>query len=221
MASQRAENTLSGHADLFKRMGMRECGSSYGGRILRDEHVRLELKWHRESRLFVKVFHLAVEMQIKPARDSAPTRSYGITLKPEGLIRVKQTLKVDGPGAEAGKQVADLLRTTGLLDDLRARLDLEAFALRWSGDSRCWTVHVTPYPGAYLFFLVPPLGYTVKLRQEEAKELYAFADLLARALGGTSLPKPSLGAEQAGQVGRSSGSDVAGQREGEPSVARK
>jgi hypothetical protein len=67
---------------------------------------------------------------------------------------------------------------SGLVDELAGKVDLESLSIAWVPEAGAWRVALEPYPGSYIHVLLPPIRYTVRLKEPEAVAIRTFlADL--------------------------------------------
>ena len=111
-------------------------------------------------------------------QSSVSPEPYRLTLKASGLVNASYGLTAAGPGAEEGQRVADRVTASGVLEKLAGKVDLEKLSIAWSPEAGAWQVSLQPYPGDYIHVLLPPIRYTVRLKEPEAVAIRAFlADL--------------------------------------------
>lgn len=178
--SGRAYQALRQHAGMYRALGMRVAGEDTAEIILADNRLTLRLGYRVHRKLLARIYHLQARMAIV-ASTTDPTPGYRLDLR-------ARELAVAGPGADKGRDAADRLGISELVRELEERVDLESFSLAWSPDSGSYLVTLEPYPGSHISMLLPPMAYTVKLKEPEVEAIYCFLYTLAGLLYPTLSP---------------------------------
>ncbi|MBU2602366.1 MAG: hypothetical protein KKA32_09395 [Actinobacteria bacterium] len=199
--SRRAHRALEQHAAMFEVQGFRRIDGPAGTLVLlaapaTDPPIRLELSYRVRRRLLARVYHLRVRLVrvglpaviwaddatsgLSAAR-SGEVAPFVVEHKVTGVVATSSQLEVKGPGAAFGERLAAGLRRSGALERLRAALDLEEFRIEWAPASGEIRVTVGPYPGSYLYMIIPPVHYTVRLKPAEVEALIVFFEEFGRS----------------------------------------
>lgn len=184
---------------MFEAHGLRRVEGTAGAIVLTAEAGgsaaalvggRLELSYHVKRRLLARVYHLRVCL----VRDSLPNAAseiepFTIEHRVTGFVATSSELEVRGSGEDHGGLMAAGLRDGGAFDRLRTAVDLEEFRVEWtptrspSGSAvrvrGRLSVTVGPYPGSYIYMILPPVHYAVRLKPEEVAAMVRFFEEIA------------------------------------------
>lgn len=175
--SRQAHRALRQHAALFEALGMRIARELENSILLEDDDLTFFLEYGLRRRLLSRIYNLRARAEVTSPARGAP-EPYRLTLKASGLTSASYRLTAAGPGTVEGRRVADRVTASGVLGELAGRVDLEKLSIAWSPEAGAWQVSVRPYPGSYMHVLLPPIRYTVRLKEPEAEAIRAFlADL--------------------------------------------
>ena len=175
--SRQAHRALRQHAALFEALGMKAARELEGSILLEDDDLSFVLEYGLRRRLLSRIYSLRASMGVASPTRGAP-EPYRLTLKTGGLVNASYGMAAAGPGVGEGRRVADRVMASGILDELARKVDLEKLSIAWSPEARAWRVVLEPYPGDYIHVLLPPIRYTVQLKEPEAIAIRAFlADL--------------------------------------------
>ena len=175
--SRQAHRALRQHAALFEALGMRAARELEDSILLEDDELSFSLEYGLRRRLLSRIYSLRASMGVASPVRGVP-EPYRLTLKTGGLVNASFGLTSAGPAAEEGRRVAERVASSGVLDELAGKVDLEKLSIAWSPEAAAWQVSLQPYPGDYIHVLLPPIRYTVRLKEPEAKAIRAFlADL--------------------------------------------
>lgn len=180
-ASRQAHRALRQHAALFETLGMRTTRELTNSILLEDESLSFVLEYGLHRRLLSRIYNLHAKAEVGCLPPGSAS-SYRLTLKTGGLVNASYGLAAAGPGAGEGRRIADRVMASGVLDELARKVDLEKLSIAWSPEAGAWQVSVQPYPGSYIYVLLPPIRYTVRLKEPEVGAIRAFLIELSKVL---------------------------------------
>lgn len=180
-ASRRAHAALRQHAALFEALGMKTAHESDSSILLEDRDLSFLLEYRLRRRILSRIYGLQANVEV-PTPTPGRASPYRLVLKTGGLVSASYGLAATGPGADEGRTVADRVVASGVLDELARNVDLERLSIAWSPEDRAWQVSVEPYPGDYIHVLLPPIRYTVRLKEPEAAAIRRFLIDVSRVL---------------------------------------
>lgn len=179
--SRQAREALRQHAEMFEALGMRSIRELENSLLLEDEDLSVLLEYGMQRRLLSRIYTLRLNMEVASDTPSAAS-PYRLTLKTSGLARASHTLIATGPAAKEARMAADLVMTSGVLDELAKKVDLEKLSISWSPETETWRVVLEPYPGGHIHVLLPTIRYTVRLKEPEVIAIRAFLISLSGVL---------------------------------------
>lgn len=180
-ASRLAYRALRQHAEVFESSGMRNLRESEDSVLLEGDGLSLVLEHRLQRRPLSRIYNLRVSTEVRlpvPCSDS----SYRLTLKTGGFVNAVYGLSAAGPKACAGQRVARRVTESGLLDEVAKKVDLEDLSISWTPEECAWRVALDPYPGSHIQMLLPPVRYTVGLKEPEAVAIRDFLGELSDVL---------------------------------------
>ena len=149
--------------------------------LLEDDDLSFALEYGLRQRILSRIYNLRAKAEVAASAPD-PAFPYRLTLKTGGLTSASHGLTAAGPGAEEGRRVADRVMASGVLEDLAGKVDLEKLSIDWSPEDGVWRVAVEPYPGSYIHVVLPPIRYTVRMKQPEVEAIRAFLIELSKVL---------------------------------------
>ena len=174
---QEAHRALRQHAVLFEALGMRTTRELENAFLLEDDDLSFSLEYGLRWKLLSRIYNLRASMEVA-SPDPHAGAPYRLTLKTRGLVGTSRDLAAAGPAAKEGQRVADRVTASGVVDELAGKVDLESLSIAWVPEAGAWRVALEPYPGSYIHVLLPPIRYTVRLKEPEVVAMRAFlADL--------------------------------------------
>lgn len=176
--SQRAYRALHDHAEMFTALGMSAVDRHGDGLTLADDRLLIDLGYRLRRKLLSRIYHLQIKMDITSfiRRQMSP---YQLNLKVHGVARISRYLDATGAGAEEGAKIGGRLLAAGVVEELAKGVDLENLSISWQPEMSNWEVTVEPYPGSYVYTVFPPMTYSVKLKDSEAKAIRNFLVVLS------------------------------------------
>lgn len=176
-ASRQAHRALRQHAVLFEALSMRATRELENSILLEDNDLSFVLEYRLRWRLLSRIYNLRASMEVASPGPHAGA-PYRLTLKTRGLVGASRDLAAAGPADKEGQRVADRVTASGLVDELAGKVDLKSLSIAWVPEAGAWRVALEPYPGDYIHVLLPPIRYTVRLKELEVVAIRAFlADL--------------------------------------------
>ena len=172
-ASRQAHRALRQHAVLFEALGMRATRELENSILLEDDDLSFSLEYGLRWRLLSRIYNLRASMEVASPGPHAEA-PYRLSLKTRGLVGASRNLAAAGPAAKEGQRVADRVTASGLVDELAGKVDLESLSIAWVPEAGAWRVALEPYPGSYIHVLLPPIRYTVRLKEPEVVAIRAF-----------------------------------------------
>lgn len=166
---------------MFRALGMEVARELESGLLLEDDDLSFVLEQILQRRLLSRIYNLRVRMEVASPASRAGS-PYRLTLKTGGLVSASHGLTATGPAALEGRVVAERVTSSGVLDELAQRVDLENLSIAWSPETGAWHVALDPYPGSYIHVLLPPIKYTVRLKEPEVRSIRVFLLDLSQVL---------------------------------------
>jgi hypothetical protein len=174
--TRRAYLALQQHAQMFEGLGMRVQDEVDGEILLSvdpDRCFTLHLGYRISRKLLAKIHHLRMTARFAPTAAN-PAPRYRLDLKARSLVSAPRELVVSGPGITEGRKIADFLAAAGVVSELEDRMDVESLSVNWSPGTGSYTVTLEPYPGSHVLMLLPPMAYTIRLKDTEVSAIYRF-----------------------------------------------
>ncbi len=179
--ARQAQAALRQHAQMFEALGMKATRELENRVFLEDDELSMILEYGLRRRLLSRIYNLRASTEV-----ASPTSSTGSpyrpTLKTSGLVNASFGLTATGPAGGEGRAVADRVASSGVLDELAGKVDLENLSIAWVPEAKAWRVVLEPYPGSYIHVLLPPIRYTVRLKEPEVSAIRAFLVALSDIL---------------------------------------
>jgi hypothetical protein len=173
-ASRQAHRALRQHAVLFEALGMRTTRELENAFLLEDDDLTFSLEYGLRWKLLSRIYNLRASMEVASPGEHAGA-PYRLTLKTRGLVGASRDLATAaGPADKEGQRVADRVTASGLVDELAGKVDLESLSIAWVPEAGAWRVALEPYPGSYIHVLLPPIRYTVRLKEPEVVAIRTF-----------------------------------------------
>jgi|GEM_PF-3942360 hypothetical protein len=124
-----------------------------------------------EKRLLGRVFKTSIEGHFEAGLSPATVR-----LKIHGILVKK------GVTFEGDDELSRRLNSNNRLLSLLQALDIEQATVSYDFNSEKWRAAITPYGGSYVWIMIPPLSYNVRIREDELRGILKCIEIIAKEL---------------------------------------
>jgi hypothetical protein len=177
--TRRADRLMKYHIDILNGMGnnFQLDGEGFFSYDPKSENY-IRIGYSKTKKMLSRTFNMEIKQVIKNIEFDD---SFKIKLRFQGFKEINGARFISEKGKELTSGYEDLFNNSGLLEKiwkLAREVEMAYVKIEYIKRSNQLEIRICPYAGAFLWVMVPPVFYDMKLRQPELASLMKIIGVL-------------------------------------------
>lgn len=170
--TRRADRLLNYHVEILNNIGnhfQRDCESFYSYDSKNEDYLRVG--YSKTKKMLSRTFNLEIKQVINNIKFDD---NFKIKLRFQGVKEIKGARFVSEKGQDLASGYEDLFNSNALLEKIlkvSKRVEIAYVKIEYLKINSQLEIRVCPYAGAFLWVVVPPIFYDMKLNKQELTNL--------------------------------------------------